>query len=96
MNNWIKTNNELPPKGKWVLVLTNEFWQDKKYCEVACYQGIRENTEYTYDENKKKFVPKKYYYHAWTSGHGDIFHNPYAWQPLPSNIILNENELKKI
>ena len=78
---WIKTNKQLPPKGKWVLV-TRDDWQ--KPWEIMCYMGIRTNTITRYIPGIKELIEEEYEYPAWTSGHGDIMgQHPIAWMPLP-------------
>lgn len=72
---WIKTSEQLPPIGQWVLVS-----EDDTSCpvEIMCYQGIKTNERY--QDGKWE----DYEYPSWTSGHGDIQdEHPKAWMPLP-------------
>ena len=81
-NKWILTSEQMPPKGKWVLV-TTEDWQ--KPWEIKCFLGIRTGVKYVRYPEKRGFIEEEYEYPAWTSGHGDIgSHNPIAWMPLPN------------
>lgn len=71
---WISTSEQLPPKGEWVLVTTDN-WQ--KPCEIMCYQGVRV-IENECDKGYDRYFP------SWTSGHGDIqSKHPTHWMKLP-------------
>lgn len=83
MNEWIKTDEQLPPIGQWVLVTTDRY---QKPVEIMCYQGIqiaRRNIGNGWEE---------YEYPSWTSGHGDIqSSHPKAWMPLPTPYKAQQN-----
>ena len=74
---WIKTENQLPKVGQWVLGHTENC---QKPYEVMCYLG--EKTNKGCNSEKGEYT---YTYHDWTTGHGDIFHGPDFWQPLPKH-----------
>lgn len=75
MGKWIKTKEQTPSKGQWVLVTTDDY---QKPIEIMCYQGTRVGEEYIGGNWKE------YEYPSWTSGHGDIQSwHPEAWMPLP-------------
>ena len=72
---WIRTNIQLPRKGEWVLVKTND-WQ--KPVEIMCYMGVR------IGHHDIGNGWEEYEFPAWTSGHGDIkSKHPEVWMPLP-------------
>lgn len=75
---WIKTNEQLPPKGQWVLVTTDDY---QKPCEIECYIGVKKHSGYRFVNGKGEDFEEPY--HAWTSGYGDIGESPIAWMPLP-------------
>ena len=82
LKNWILTEKELPPIGKWVLVTKDNDWQ--KPVEIMCYTGIRIGTRYIHSNNSSDWTEEKYEYPAWTSGHGDIqSSHPKYWIKLP-------------
>ena len=72
---WISTSEQLPPKGEWVLVTTDD-WQ--KPIEIMCYQGTRIGR---HDIGNGW---EDYEFPSWTSGHGDVqSRHPTHWMKLP-------------
>ena len=80
MQKWIKTEEQMPEKGQWVIVFSGD---NRKYCEIECYMGLGTKTTTTWDKDGN-MIKYDYEYPAWTCGHGDIKStNPVAWMPLP-------------
>ena len=76
--NWISTDNQLPPKGVWVLVTKED---GNKPFEVMAYQGMRIGKR---DDGNGW---KEYEFPCWTSGYGDVqSHHPKYWAKLPTEI----------
>lgn len=72
---WISTSEQLPPKGEWVLVTTDD-WQ--KPIEIMCYQGTR------IGRHDIGIGWEDYEFPSWTSGHGDVqSKHPTHWMKLP-------------
>lgn len=77
MKGWIKTSEQMPPIGEWVLTTTGETLG--KTMEIKAFIGIRTNHRWV----GGSLESEEYEYNAWTSGHGDIGHDPEYWMPLP-------------
>ena len=80
--NWIKTKEQLPAEGEWVLVAVDDIY---KPIDVMKYEGMKVGRVIG---GMNAFYPKKTYYEEfiypyWTSGHGDVLGaHPYAWASL--------------
>ena len=73
---WIKTSEQMPPKGEWVLCATPEHsipW------EIRMYEGIGVGKEYV----SKEHIEREYNYPRWRVKGGVASRNPIAWMPLP-------------
>ena len=79
---WIKTREQLPAEGEWVLVAVDDIY---KPIDVMKYEGMREGrvigSKNIYYPNMTQY--EKIIYPCWTRGRGDILGtHPYAWASL--------------